>query len=141
MGPEQIFFLVGRLRDGIQRHLGAEMNRPGLAELAPTHGDILFVLAKQGRASMQELARAIDRDKSTVTALVDKLVALGFVEKVPDPVDGRGTIVVPTKRARQAIRPMFAISRKLLRRAYRGIAPEERKQLIALLGQVYKNLA
>jgi DNA-binding MarR family transcriptional regulator len=40
--------------------------------------------------------------KQTATALVDKLERNGYVVRVPDPTDGRATLVRPTDRARAA---------------------------------------
>ena len=41
--------------------------------------------------------------KQTATALVDKLEASGYVERVPDPTDGRARLVRMTARAESAI--------------------------------------
>ena len=41
--------------------------------------------------------------KQTATALVDKLERAGYVERVPDPTDGRARLVRLTARAEQAI--------------------------------------
>ncbi|NNM44647.1 MarR family transcriptional regulator [Knoellia sp. DB2414S] len=41
--------------------------------------------------------------KQTATALVDKLERAGYVERVPDPTDGRARLVRLTTRAEAAI--------------------------------------
>jgi DNA-binding MarR family transcriptional regulator len=41
--------------------------------------------------------------KQTATALVDKLERAGYVERVPDPTDGRARLVRMTARARAAL--------------------------------------
>ncbi|KGN37450.1 MarR family winged helix-turn-helix transcriptional regulator [Knoellia subterranea] len=45
------------------------------------------------------LAERAQIAKQTATALVDKLEAAGWVERVPDPTDGRARLVRPTSKA------------------------------------------
>ncbi|CAN5282411.1 MarR family transcriptional regulator [soil metagenome] len=47
-------------------------------------------------ARMGDLARAEHVSKSTITRIVSRLAEQGFVEMVPDPDDGRSTLVAPT---------------------------------------------
>jgi DNA-binding MarR family transcriptional regulator len=50
-----------------------------------------------------ELARRTGLTKPSVVYLVDELERLGYVERVPDPEDGRAKLVKPTRRARAAV--------------------------------------
>ena len=61
------------------RFIAIKLKERGLDGIAPSHGDILMQLFACGEQPMQELARAIGRDPSTVTALVKKLAAAGYV--------------------------------------------------------------
>ena len=49
------------------------------------------------------LAERAQVAKQTATALVDRLERAGYVERVPDPTDGRARLVRPTARAAQAL--------------------------------------
>lgn len=49
------------------------------------------------------LAERAQIAKQTATALVDKLERAGYVERVPDPADGRARLVRMTPRARDAL--------------------------------------
>ncbi|MCG6162270.1 MarR family winged helix-turn-helix transcriptional regulator, partial [Leptospira bandrabouensis] len=81
MSPRLIIYMISRIRDEFHRHLNLELKEKGLGPLTTTHADILFALVKKKKAQMQEIAKMINRDKSTLTALVDKLEALGFAER------------------------------------------------------------
>ena len=61
------------------RFLLEQLEQYGLAGIAPSHGDILVQLFAHGELPMSELAQRIGRDPSTVTALVRKLAAGGYV--------------------------------------------------------------
>lgn len=74
----------------------------GLTGIQPSHADVLFRLMLSGSSlSMTELARSIGRDPSTVTALIKKLKAAGFVETVKHKGDGRMTNVRLTARGEE----------------------------------------
>lgn len=88
---------------------------------------------------MQALAQTIDRKKSTVTALVDKLVALGYAEKCKDGDDQRVTFVKLTDRG-NALRPKLEeISRILLDTVYHGVSEGEKQILLEILTKVNNN--
>jgi DNA-binding MarR family transcriptional regulator len=57
-----------------------------------TEGTRLSVLAERAQIA-----------KQTATALVDKLERAGYVERVPDPTDGRARLVRMTSRAETAL--------------------------------------
>ena len=87
---DRTIYYIARISDKAARLLTRELRERGHQGLAPSHGDIMVALFKHRRLSMKELARIIDRDKSTVTGLVDKLVRLGYLEKSGRPVGSAG---------------------------------------------------
>lgn len=58
-----------------------------------------------GGTRLSVLADRAQIAKQTATALVDRLERAGYVERVPDPTDGRATLVRMTARA-EAILPV-----------------------------------
>lgn len=85
---------------------------------------------------MNQLSASIDKDKSTITALVDKLVRLEYVKKEQDQKDGRIFRLSLTEKGR-ALQPIFeAVSESLLEAVYEQFKPEEKQQLIGLLGKI-----
>lgn len=75
-----------------------ELELRGIVGLAPTHGDILVALFRNESLSMRDLSETIQRDKSTVTALVNKLIKLGYVEKYKGTEDSRVSFTKVTDR-------------------------------------------
>ncbi|XDD51171.1 MarR family winged helix-turn-helix transcriptional regulator [Leptospira sp. WS92.C1] len=139
MTPRLIIYMISRIRDEFHRHLNSELKEKGLGALSTTHADILFALVKKKRAQMQEIAKMINRDKSTLTALVDKLENLGFVERIRDPGDQRIVHLGLTSKA-FTIRPiLLGISRSLVNNLYKGFTEEEKKELVRLLEKLYNN--
>lgn len=101
-----IFSHASRLREMGNRFILAELEKAGLVDLAPSHGDVLAHLLGCEACNMSDLAKRIRRTKSTVTTLVEKLERNGYVERVPDPADSRGVLVRLTGEGR-ALEPAF----------------------------------
>ena len=85
----RIPFLAGRLSEATSTFILESLKREGMGELLPCHGDILHVLTEQETATVMELARLTHRSKSTVSALVTKLVDLGYVARERSAEDSR----------------------------------------------------
>ena len=139
MRTDHVIALIARNRQGAHRFIIGELARRGIEGLAPSHGAILSTLYAHGPLPMQQLADHIDRDKSTITALVRRLVKHGYVRKRREAADGRKSIVELTARGR-ALKPDFdAISRRLTRRAFRGFSRVERERLVRSLSRMLNN--
>ena len=67
-----IFSHASRLRESGNRFILAELEKAGLGDIVPSHGDILVRLLSCEACNMSELARQVRRTKSTVTTLVEK---------------------------------------------------------------------
>ncbi len=68
--------------------------------------DVLVALAEapDRRLRMQDLARRVLFSRSGLTRLVDRMVAAGYVERVPCPDDRRGTFAVCTRAGLDVLR-------------------------------------
>lgn len=77
------------------------MKRRGIKGILPVHGDILYALMIHGELSMTQIAELVDRKKSTVTTLVDKLIHLGYIEKKRDLGDNRVYLISLTDKGRR----------------------------------------
>ncbi len=76
-----------------------------LAELRSASGQValMSILVNQGRANMQDLATQLAVKPGTVTMMVKRLLAQGYVERTRDEGDWRLVWVSPTERGRQVI--------------------------------------
>ena len=139
METKNIISLISKIRESANRFIVAEMDSWGIEGLVPSHGDILVALLKAEKLTMKELAEKIDKDKSTVTALVDKLIKQGYVEKTRDIEDNRVVFVTLTENGK-ALKPMFdKISEDLLSIVYKDIPEDEREVLINTLKKIKNN--
>ena len=140
MKKDQIIFLIGRIQYKASRFLTRELRAHDIKGLATSHGEILGALMFQGPLSMTEIARIIDKDKSTITALVDKLIRLGYVKKEKHGTDNRFSLIAVTQKG-EALKPAFvSIARKLRALSYKDIPDDERETLVRLLTKLNENL-
>lgn len=139
MRTEDIISLISKVRDSANNFITTEMNNWGIKGLAPSHGDILFALLNNEKLTMKELAEKIDKDKSTVTVLVNKLIDKGYVVKTRDVADSRVISVTLTEKGK-GLKPMFdSISQDLLSVVYRDISENERDELLKTLIKIKNN--
>jgi DNA-binding MarR family transcriptional regulator len=103
-GLAQLSFLV---QNALTRHAAGH----GLS-LAQTR---LLGILRHREPTMNELARLLELDKSSITGLVDRAVRRGFVERVPSPSDGRAVLVRLTDKGRWCPKSR-PVSRRMSRR-------------------------
>ena len=133
---DHIISLVSRIREKANRLITEELAVRGLGDLKPIHGDLLYALFSCDRPTMKDLAEKVDRKKSTVTTLVDKLVSLGYAVKERDARDSRSFRVSLTREG-EALKPhLIAISQALLSRVYKDMPMADRKQLVRSLTRI-----
>jgi DNA-binding MarR family transcriptional regulator len=140
MKKDQIIFLIGRIQYKASRFLTRELRKHDIKGLATSHGEILGALMFRGPLSMTEIARIIDKDKSTITALVNKLIRLGYVEKRKYGADNRFNHIAVTQKGEE-LKPAFvSIARKLRTLAYKDIPDDERETMVRLLAKLNENI-
>jgi len=139
MEAKDIISLISKIKESANGFITSEMDKWGVKGLATSHGDILDALLRSKKLTMKELADKIGRDKSTITALVDKLIKHGYVEKTRDISDNRVVFVTLTEKGKE-LKPMFeTISQDLLSRVYKDISENEKEELIKTLKKIKKN--
>jgi DNA-binding MarR family transcriptional regulator len=92
------------VQDRVVRAIERDLDRAGLIPL--TWYDVLLELANapRGCLRMQGLGARVVLSRTRVSRLVTELEAAGFVERCPDPADGRATLATITRTGREAFR-------------------------------------
>jgi DNA-binding MarR family transcriptional regulator len=106
-----------------------------VSELRATPGQLLLlqILVERKRCTMQELAEHLGVAPSTVTAMVKRLLAQGYVERSRDDVDWRSVWVKPTERGCQVVRVYNHARCCSLQRRLDQLSEEEHNSLVAAL--------
>ncbi|MFT8351341.1 MarR family winged helix-turn-helix transcriptional regulator [Clostridium saccharoperbutylacetonicum] len=139
MSTRDIISLIAVVREKANRFIIQEMNTKEMEGLAPSHGDILSALFEYSSLTMKDLAKKINKDKSTVTALVNKLLNLGYIERTRDIADSRIVYITLTEKGENLKGDFKEISDKLIERVYKDISKNEQEVLINILTKIYNN--
>src|SRR5439155_7848578 len=126
--------LLRQIRADIPREADSEQGIPewhDISELRATTGQIrlMRILITHQRCMMQELADQLDVAPPTVTAMIRRLLAQGFVERVRDEQDWRVVWVLPTERGQRAVSLYEEFWRANLQRLLACLSGEELAQL------------
>ncbi len=129
----------GRLVELANGFIARELSNAGIEGIVPSHGDLLCALFREDGLAVSEIARRMNRTKSTVSVLTDKLEKYGFVERRPCPGDKRAIGVWLTQKALD-LKPLFArISDGLAQKVVSSLSEEEALVLNSLLKRVVQN--
>lgn len=115
--------------------------RAGSLGLTPALSRLLFYIAREPGSRQADLAAALDVTPVTLGRMVDRLVARGYVRRVPDPADRRALRVHVAGRGEPLLARMTDIATRTSEHATRGFAAAERRQLEEALARLCENLA
>lgn len=85
------------LAQAINRRVVETLHAQGFTDFRPAFHPV-FQWCKPEGTRLSELAEMSGVTKSAMTQLIDVLVSLGYVERAPDPRDGRATLIRRTDR-------------------------------------------
>ncbi|WP_260753861.1 MarR family winged helix-turn-helix transcriptional regulator [Mycobacterium sp. SMC-8] len=117
----------------------ARLQRSGHHNLRPAHARLMVFLAWEG-SRVSDLAADLGVTKNAVGQLVTELESFGYVERAPDPVDGRAKIVRYTERGRGVLRDNLAISVALDAEVEHIIGAERFEWLREALADIFASL-
>src|SRR5271170_7004121 len=126
--------LIGKLRRRLreQTHLG---------DLSWSQVSVLSHLDREGPATVTTLARAEGVRSQSMGATVATLEAAGLVSGVPDPADGRQTILSLTPAAQEKIKAGRAAKDDWLFRSIRAKFSSAEQEELAAAVELLKRLA
>lgn len=141
MKTDNSIHLIGRIREKANNFITQELERLGVTGIVPSHGDIIVCLLKDEELTLTEIANSINRDRSTVTTLVDKLTKLGYVASRKNPEDRRSSLVFLTQKGKELESGFIEISCKLYEIEYKNISDEEKEVFRSVLTKIHDNFS
>src|SRR5919197_1117669 len=134
--PSESRIPLGGLLDAALEAVLAEFRRDlaeaGYGDIRPTHGCVFRFVRGDG----MRLTELAGMTKQSVGEVVDDLGALGYVERVPDPLDGRAKLIRLTDRGDEAQRVGFGLFAELEARWAERFGPERFAELRAILEEI-----
>ncbi|WP_291637693.1 MarR family winged helix-turn-helix transcriptional regulator [Clostridium sp.] len=140
MNDKYIIYFISKTKKKMTKFIEKALKEKGLDDLAPSYGNVLTVLYNNnGRLSMNQIGQIIGKDKSTITALVNKLSNLGYVKKEKCIEDRRVTYITLTEKGNAIEGKVNDISEKVNLIAYKNFSKKEKDIFLELLKKMNNN--
>ncbi|MCP1675555.1 DNA-binding MarR family transcriptional regulator [Natronocella acetinitrilica] len=104
--------------------------------LTPAQFDVIATLGNTDGMTFKELGERTLLYKTTLTSVVDRLEARGWVERVPSRQDRRSTIARLTDEGAALFQRVFPAHRDFLKERFEQLTAEEIETGIAFLGRL-----
>jgi DNA-binding MarR family transcriptional regulator len=140
---EHVIFsqLLRRPYEALLTRLHAGLAVAGYSDTYPAWGTNLFHHLREGGLRLTELAERTHTTKQAMRYTINQLEAAGYVERVPDPTDGRAKIIRLTERGWEGRRVADEIIRSIEHECAQELGEERMRQFEALMKEVSGVLA
>jgi len=135
-----ILHLISSIRLKCNDNILSELKAYTDENLHISHGMILNTLYNNDGIIMSDLAKQIQRNKSTTTTLVKKLAKLGYIEIRKIENDDRVKLLYLTKKGKDFKNFYLNISENLTTTIFKNITKDEQDQLMLLLNKINDSL-
>lgn len=132
--------LVAQIHQLAGRIFARKLKQANIHEINPAQGRILFALWEQDGISVSELSSKTLLEKSTLTAMLDRLEEAGFIMRIPAEGDRRKTIVLRTEKDKAFQETYIKVSAEMLELFYHGFSTEEVDVFEESLARILANL-
>ena len=124
----------------LKQYIAAMLKKRGVP-LTPEQFILIDLLWNQGEMSQQQLADQMQKDKNSVTKLVDAIEKKGFVVRQQNPHDRRSNTIVLTEKAEQLKIGAKQKGIYILDKMLEGISEEELRNFLQTLDKLDKNMS
>jgi DNA-binding MarR family transcriptional regulator len=122
--------------DEFSDELTRRVDAAGYTDLRPGHGCVFGTIDPEG-SRLTDLAERAGMTKQTVGEVTSDLEKLGYLERVPDPSDGRAKIIRLTQRGHEA----HSIGRGLIEDIERDWGERFGTERVAALRELLEEIA
>ena len=122
--------------DAFLTQLYAGLADAGFADTAPSWGHNVFFYLREGGLRLTELAERAHTTKQAMRYTVNQLEAAGYVERAPDPTDGRAKTIRLTERGWEVRRVADEIMEGIEEKCVRRLGEARMRQFEDLMKEV-----
>ncbi|MGI5958482.1 MAG: MarR family winged helix-turn-helix transcriptional regulator [Massiliimalia sp.] len=99
----------------------------------------IMITCENGKMTQNRFCELLDISKSTVTKMLSKLEALGYVTRVENQDDARSVDVYPTQKAREIYPYLISIGQDWMDEITQGLTKIERSIFLEMLEKISLN--
>jgi DNA-binding MarR family transcriptional regulator len=124
--PVDVLNLLRRYRDAERRMRARTRDSMRMGETDLVALRFLLRATRTGQVIRQrDLAEALEISKPSASALVDRLIRDGYVQRVAHPDDRRSVAIEPTRKTDDEVRSTLGVMHRSMLAAAESLTPEE----------------
>ena len=136
---DAVGFIVFRAHQAMRQEMYRRFAARGI-DMTPEQWVVLVRLWERDGRSQNELSDQTLRDKHTMSRMLDGMVQRGWLERRPDPLDGRSRLVFLTRAGLELEVTAVPIARALVEDLLAGIPAKELEITLRTLRRMSANL-
>lgn len=140
INENNFLYSLTSIRQRLFKFMEKGLSQRNIDGIAPSYGDVLFALDQGDTKTVLDVARYTNKDKSTISSVINRLEANGYVVKEKDSSDARFTNLKLTAKARKFKPAMLEISAEMNSRMFMGLTDDEKATLFSLLERISDNI-
>ncbi|MBW4460600.1 MAG: MarR family transcriptional regulator [Nodosilinea sp. WJT8-NPBG4] len=124
----------------VTRFLRAGIRRHGKPQLSLSQLRVLYFLRRRSQASLSEVADYLDVTRPTMSAMVERLVQRGLVNRISDPVERRRIILTLTAAGAAEMERVYDATLQTVAHRLEGLSETQLQQVqagLAILGNLF----
>lgn len=133
-------FLISQMKQIQGRVFDSLLQEYGIEEFNGAQGRILYVLWQEDNLPIVELSRRTGLAKTTLTGMLDRMEASGFLNRTYDKQDRRLIKIILTARAKELNDKYKEVSDRMGEIFYKGFTQDEIKDFEKTLERILNNL-
>jgi DNA-binding MarR family transcriptional regulator len=133
-------FLIAKIHQLSGRIFSRILKQHNIHEINPAQGRILFVLWEHDEIPISELSKKTQLEKSTLTAMLDRLENDGFIRRMASEDDRRKTIIKRTDKDKSFQKAYYQISEEMTALFYKDFSEREVDKFEKYLERILDNL-
>ncbi len=98
--------------------------------------EVLYVLWEKDNINQQEIVDKTNRNKASLTSLIDNLTSRGLVQRNPDPTDRRSNLIALTQEGRNYQEKLVALLEEVYQSFQVDITAEELDSTVDVLKKI-----
>jgi DNA-binding MarR family transcriptional regulator len=131
---ECIFYQLSKANQAAARFLG---ERLAPSNVTAVQGVVLNFLSEQDAITSKQLGQRTKLDSATLTGILDRLEAMGLVERRPNPADRRAILICLSRKGKKVASDVHRVIEKANRELLADFGVQEERGLKAMLRRVH----
>ncbi|WMJ74143.1 MarR family transcriptional regulator [Cytophagaceae bacterium ABcell3] len=136
---DSIGFLIGTTFRGLAAELNHRLSKEE-AGVSFEHWILLVRLWDKDGQSQQEIAKSLQKDKTSITRLLDHLEKHEYVKRVADTCDRRNKLIFLTSKGKKLEEKLIPVCQDTITQAREGIPENEMETCKKVLRKLRENL-